>query len=71
VHDATETIAAQDTSAPRFVEHYTANVPHRAAGSRAALFDTFAGSAGENWGDARVLRRDRLGGVVHEYVLAA
>jgi hypothetical protein len=23
------------------------------------------------WGEARVHRRDRLGGVVHEYVLAA
>ena len=53
-----------------FVEHYNGHRPHRALSlappqprRRAATVSAF--------GDARILRRDRLGGVVHEYVLAA
>ena len=54
-----------------FVEHYNGHRPHR------ALALTPPHSTGPpvapvtEWGEARVQRRDRLGGVVHEYVLAA
>ena len=37
----------------------------------AAPRDPSAGGAGDGVGQVRVQRRDRLGGVVHEYVLAA
>jgi putative transposase len=52
-----------------FVEHYNGHRPHR------ALALTPPGPArsavATACGEARVQRRDRLGGVVHEYVLAA
>ena len=53
-----------------FVDHYNGHRPHRAlsfvppAPRRPAA--TLSASD-----DARILRRDRLGGIVHEYVLAA
>jgi len=53
-----------------FIDHYNGHRPHRALSvtppepRRPAA--TVSASA-----DARVLRCDRLGGVVHEYVLAA
>lgn len=52
-----------------FVEHYNGHRPHRALAlnppeSRRSPVPTACG-------EARVERRDRLGGVVHEYVLAA
>jgi putative transposase len=54
-----------------FVEHYNGHRPHRALGLappcpiRPAVAPTTVS------GEARVQRRDRLGGVVHEYILAA
>jgi putative transposase len=52
-----------------FVEHYNGHRPHR------ALALTPPGPArpavATACGEARVQRRDRLGGVIHEYVLAA
>ena len=52
-----------------FVNHYNGHRPHRSLslappGSRRPA--TVSSS-----GDARILRRDRLGGVIHEYVRAA
>lgn len=54
-----------------FVDHYNRHRPHRAlsltpAEARRPSVDSTAAA-----GEARVVRRDRLGGVVHEYVLAA
>jgi putative transposase len=52
-----------------FVEHYNGHRPHRALAltpprpTRPVVAPA--------WGEARVWRRDRLGGVVHEYILAA
>ena len=54
-----------------FVAHYNGHRPHRALAltpPRSARPPVLPATA---WGDARVQRRDRLGGVVHEYVLAA
>jgi putative transposase len=54
-----------------FVEHYNSYRPHRALAltpphpTRPSVAPTSV------WGEGRVLRRDRLGGVVHEYGLAA
>jgi putative transposase len=50
-----------------FVDHYNGHRPHRAL-SFAPPQRRPATSASA---DGRVLRRDRLGGVVHEYVHAA
>jgi hypothetical protein len=54
-----------------FVDHYNKHRPHRALSltppeARRPSADSTAAS-----GEARIVRRDRLGGVVHEYVLAA
>jgi putative transposase len=53
-----------------FIDHYNGHRPHRALSLTppAARPPTAKPSAS---GDARIVRRDRLGGVVHEYVLAA
>jgi hypothetical protein len=53
------------------VDHYNRHRPHRALSltppeARRPSVDSTAGS-----GEARIVRRDRLGGVVHEYFLAA
>ena len=53
-----------------FVDHYNRHRPHRAL----SLAPPEARrSVASSWapGDARILRRDRLGGVVHEYSIAA
>ena len=52
-----------------FVEHYNGHRPHRALGL-APPRPARSGVA-TACGEARIQRRDRLGGVVHEYVLAA
>jgi len=52
-----------------FVEHYNGR-PHRALALRPPRIRPRVARATE-CGEARVQRRDRLGGVVHEYVLAA
>jgi transposase InsO family protein len=53
-----------------FVDHYNGHRPHRAL-SLAPPEARSAAASPSALGDARILRRDRLGGVVHEYVLAA
>jgi transposase InsO family protein len=53
-----------------FIDHYNGHRPHRALSLRPPeeRRPTPTPSAS---GDARIVRRDRLGGVVHEYVRAA
>jgi putative transposase len=52
-----------------FVAHYNGHRPHRAlALTPPCPTDPLTVPA---WGEARVQRRDRLGGVLHEYILAA
>jgi transposase InsO family protein len=53
-----------------FVEHYNGHRPHRALALTPPR-PTRPPAPATEWGEARVQRRDRLGGVVHEYVLAA
>jgi len=54
-----------------FVQHYNGHRPHRALALAPPDSTRSPVALAKEWGDARVLRRDRLGGVVHEYVLAA
>jgi transposase InsO family protein len=54
-----------------FVDHYNVHRPHRALGLTPPRPTGPPFAPAMEWGDARVQRRDRLGGVVHEYVLAA
>jgi transposase InsO family protein len=51
-----------------FIAHYNGHRPHR---SLALMPPEPAPPAAAEWSGARVLRRDRLGGAVHEYTLAA
>jgi hypothetical protein len=51
-----------------FVAHYNGHQPHRA---RALTPPRPTRPTAPAWGGARVQRRDRLGGMVHEYVVAA
>jgi putative transposase len=53
-----------------FVDHYNGHRPHRAL-SLAPPQPRRPPTTVSACGDARILRRDRLGGVVHEYELAA
>jgi transposase InsO family protein len=58
-----------ERSLPAFVAHYNGHRPHRALSlttPEARRLPVAPASA-----DIRVQRRDRLGGVIHEYVLAA
>jgi putative transposase len=48
-----------------YVEHYNAHRPHRARGLEPP--DTPAGSATRSEDQGHVHRRDRLGGLIHEY----
>jgi transposase InsO family protein len=52
-----------------FVEHYNGHRPHRALGLTPPRLARPAVATA--CGETRVQRRDRLGGVIHEYVLAA
>ena len=54
-----------------FVDHYNVHRPHRALALNPPHPTRPPFAAGPEWGEARVQRRDRLGGVVREYVLAA
>jgi putative transposase len=54
-----------------FVEHYDGHRPHRALALTPPHPTGPPVSPVTEWGEARVQRRDRLGDVVHEYVLAA
>jgi putative transposase len=53
-----------------FADHYNGHRPHRAL-SLAPPEARRRAVASASSGDARIVRRDRLGAVVHEYVLAA
>jgi transposase InsO family protein len=54
-----------------FVEHYNGHRPHRALALMPPCPVRSPVLPPTEWGEARVQRRDRFGGVVHEYVLAA
>jgi putative transposase len=54
-----------------FVDHYNVHRPHRALGLTPRHPTSPPITPATEWGDARVQRRNRLGGVVHEYILAA
>src|SRR5262245_61455423 len=54
-----------------FVQHYNGHRPHRALALTPPRPTRPPVAPATEWGEARVQRRDRLGGVVHEYVLAA
>ena len=54
-----------------FVEHYNGHRPHRALALTPPCAARSPVSPPTEWGEARIHRRDGLGGVVHEYVLAA
>ena len=54
-----------------FVEHYNGHRPHRALALKPPRLIPPPVALATAWGEALVQRRDRLGGVVHEYVLAA
>jgi putative transposase len=54
-----------------FVDHYNRHRPHRGLGLTAPQPAVAAGMTVATSADARILRRDRLGGLIHEYVLAA
>jgi len=52
-----------------FIEHYNGHRPHRALSLRPPA--SRPSRTPLESGDGRIVRRDRLGGVVHEYVRAA
>jgi putative transposase len=54
-----------------FVDHYNGHRPHRALALTPPHSTHPPFAPATEWSEARVHRRDRLGGVVHEYVLAA
>jgi putative transposase len=54
-----------------FVEHYNGHRPHRALGLAPPCPTRPEVAPAAKSGEARVQRRDRLGGLVHEYILAA
>src|SRR2546426_1394792 len=54
-----------------FVDHYNGHRPHRALTLNPPHPTPRPLPPATEWGEARVRRRDRLGGLVHEYVLAA
>jgi hypothetical protein len=51
-----------------YVDHHNAHRPHQSLGQAAPL-KLLPHPAGED--NVRILRRDRLGGVIHEYTQAA
>ena len=51
-----------------FIDHYNGHRPHRGL---ALAPPQPARLAADDWSGACVLRRDRLGGAIHEYTLAA
>jgi hypothetical protein len=54
-----------------FVGHYNGHRPHRALALNPPHPTRASFAPAMVWGEARVRRCDRLGGVVHEHVLAA
>ncbi len=53
------------------VDFYNGHRPHRALALTPPCAARSPVSPLTEWGEARIHRRDRLGGVLHEYVLAA
>jgi hypothetical protein len=51
-----------------YVDHYNTHRPHRSLRQAAPLNPLPTAAAGDN---IRILRRDRLGGLIHEYSQAA
>jgi putative transposase len=58
-------------AAATFVHHYNTHRPHRRLDLRPPLPRASAGTPAVDLSDGRIQRRDRLGGLVHEYVVAA
>ena len=54
-----------------FVAHYDSHRPHRALGLKPPHSTRSSVAPAAKQDEIRVERRDRLGGMVHEYVLAA
>ena len=54
-----------------FVDHYNGHRPHRALALNPPHPTRPPLAPAMEWGAARIQRRDRLGGVLHEYVVAA
>jgi putative transposase len=54
-----------------FVQHYNGHRPHRALALTPPRPTSPPVAPATEWGEARVPRRDRLGGVIREYLLAA
>ena len=54
-----------------FADHYNGHRPHRSLGLNPPHSTRRPFASATDWGEARVQRHDRLGGVVHEYVPAA
>ena len=54
-----------------YVEHYNGHRPHRDWPLCRPTRHVCRSTAATEWGEARVQRRDRVCGVIHEYVLAA
>jgi putative transposase len=54
-----------------FMEHYNGHRPHRGLALMPPCPTRLSVTAATEWGEARVQRRDRLGGVIHAYVVAA
>jgi putative transposase len=54
-----------------FVDHYNGHRPHRALALDPPHPVRLAFAPTTQWSEPRVQRRERLGGLVHEYVLAA
>jgi putative transposase len=54
-----------------FVDHYNGHRPHRALALTPPHPTRPPVAPGTAWGEAGVQRRDRLGGLIHEYILAA
>ena len=54
-----------------FADHYNGHRPHRALALTPPRPTRRPVAPATECGEARVQRRDRLGGVIHEYILAA
>jgi hypothetical protein len=59
------------TRLAEFVAHYDGHRPHRALGLQPPHPTRSSVAPAAKPGEIRVERRDRLGGLIHEYVLAS
>jgi putative transposase len=60
-----------DRALTMFIDHYNGHWPHRALSLAPPVTRRAGAVSASAFGDARISRRDRLGGVVHEYSLVA